>query len=202
MTSAISARRFVSCRSSPPLGSAARAAGRLGGPRAVGAAFRACDLLPGRTRTARAEAGRCGAGVLRRRVSRVAPSVAFARLIRIIRAFRPTIVHTHLQSASLRASRSRLARVPVVVATEHNVRGEGGPRILVERLLARMTDAMIAVSGPVRQFLSVQLAYAVDHPSHPQRRRAGRAHARGLAELRERLATDGPRPSVSEPSLR
>jgi hypothetical protein len=65
-----------------------------------------------------------------------------------------------------------------------------------------MTDAMIAVSGPVRQFLSVQLAYAVDHPSHPQRRRAGRAHARGLAELRERLATDGPRPSVSEPSLR
>jgi glycosyltransferase involved in cell wall biosynthesis len=120
---------------------------------------------------------------------------AFARLIRIIRAFRPTIVHTHLQSASLYGRlAARLARVPVVVATEHNVYvGKAGRYILVERVLARMTDAMIAVSGPVRQFLSVQLAVppstirvihngvALDAPTPG-----------GLAELRERLATDGP----------
>jgi glycosyltransferase involved in cell wall biosynthesis len=119
---------------------------------------------------------------------------AFARLIRIIRAFRPTIVHTHLQSASLYGRlAARLARVPVVVATEHNVYvGKARRYVLVERFLARMTDAMIAVSGPVRQFLSVQLALApsairVIHNGVA----LGAPTPRGVAELHERLATDG-----------
>jgi glycosyltransferase involved in cell wall biosynthesis len=119
---------------------------------------------------------------------------AFARLIRIIRAFRPTIVHTHLQSANLYGRlAARLARVPVVVATEHNVYvGKAHRYILVERFLARMTDAMIAVSGPVRQFLSVQLALP---PSTIRVIHNGVALSAptpsGLAELRERLGTDG-----------
>jgi len=119
---------------------------------------------------------------------------AFARLIRIIRAFRPTIVHTHLQSASLYGRlAARLARVPVVVATEHNVYvGKARRYVLVERFLARMTDATIAVSGPVRQFLSAQLALP---PSTIRVIHNGVALSAptpvGLAELRERLATDG-----------
>jgi glycosyltransferase involved in cell wall biosynthesis len=119
---------------------------------------------------------------------------AFARLIRIIRTFRPTIVHTHLQSANLYGRlAARLARVPVVVATEHNVYVAKARRyILVERFLAHITDAMIAVSGPVRQFLSAQLAVPLSTiriihngvaPSAPT--------PRGLAELRERLGTAG-----------
>jgi L-malate glycosyltransferase len=117
---------------------------------------------------------------------------AFARLIRIIRAFRPTIVHTHLQSANLYGRlAARLARVPVVVATEHNVYvGKARRYILVERFLARITDAMIAVSGPVRQFLSAQLAVP---PSTIRIIHNGVALSpptpQGLAELRERLRT-------------
>jgi len=119
---------------------------------------------------------------------------AFGRLIRIIRAFRPTIVHTHLQSASLFGRlAARLARVPVVIATEHNVYvGKARRYVLVERLLARMTDATIAVSGPVRQFLSAQLGVPpstirVIHNGVA----LGAPTPRGLAELRARLATDG-----------
>jgi glycosyltransferase involved in cell wall biosynthesis len=119
---------------------------------------------------------------------------AFARLIRIIRAFRPTIVHTHLQSASLYGRLAALlARVPVVVATEHNVYvGKARRYVLVERFLARLTDAMVAVSGPVRQFLSVQLVLP---PSTIRVIHNGVALSAptpgGLAELRERLAADG-----------
>src|SRR3989454_12814506 len=47
--------------------------------------------------------------------------IAFARLVRTIRSFRPTIVHTHLQSANLYGRlAARLARVPVVAATERS----------------------------------------------------------------------------------
>jgi hypothetical protein len=95
--------------------------------------------------------------------------LAFARLVRIVRAFRPTIVHTHLQPANLYGRlAARLARVPVVVATEHNVyAGKARRYIRVERVLARTTDALIAVSEEVRQFLSGPRALpsAVARPS-------------------------------------
>jgi glycosyltransferase involved in cell wall biosynthesis len=88
--------------------------------------------------------------------------LAFARLVRTIRAFRPAIVHTHLQSANLYGRlASRLAGVPIVVATEHNVYTAKARRyVMVERWLARMTDALVAVSGEVRQFLSDQIGVA------------------------------------------
>jgi glycosyltransferase involved in cell wall biosynthesis len=119
--------------------------------------------------------------------------LAFARLVRIVRAFRPTIVHTHLQSANLYGRlAARLARVPVVVSTEHNVYvGKARRYILVERLLARTTDALIAVSEEVRQFLSGQLSIA---PSAIRVVRngvaAGAPSTRGVAELRARLGAE------------
>ncbi len=116
--------------------------------------------------------------------------IAFARLVRTIRAFRPTIVHTHLQSANLYGRlAARLARVPVVVATEHNVYVRKARRyIYVERLLARTTDALIAVSGQVQQSLSSQLGIA---PSAIRVVRNGVAASapsgQRVAELRARL---------------
>ena len=86
--------------------------------------------------------------------------LAFARLFRVIRRASPTIVHTHLQSANLygRAA-ARLAAVPIVIATEHNVYTQKPRRyVMVERQLARATDVLIAVSTNVQQFLSAQLA--------------------------------------------
>ena len=117
--------------------------------------------------------------------------LAFARLVRVVRRFRPAIVHTHLQSANLygRAA-ARLARVPIVIATEHNVYTAKPRRyVLVERVLRRQTDAIVAVSVQVQQFLGRQLQIApsairVVHngvalePSSPA----------GAAELRARLA--------------
>ena len=116
--------------------------------------------------------------------------IAFARLVRVIRRFRPTIVHTHLQSANLYGRlAARLARVPLVVATEHNVYGGKARRyVFVERRLARMTDALIAVSGDVRRFLSLQLAIA---PSTirviPNGVAPGAASPRAVAALRARI---------------
>jgi glycosyltransferase involved in cell wall biosynthesis len=88
--------------------------------------------------------------------------LAFARLVRTMRAYRPTIVHTHLQAANLYGRlAARLARVPIVVATEHNVYTDKARRyVAVERWLARTTDALIAVSEEVRRFMSQQLGLA------------------------------------------
>jgi glycosyltransferase involved in cell wall biosynthesis len=88
--------------------------------------------------------------------------LAFARLVRIVRGVRPTIVHTHLQSANLYGRvAARLAGAPIVVATDHNVYADKPRRyIAVERLLARTTDALVAVSGEVQQNLARQLNLA------------------------------------------
>lgn len=84
---------------------------------------------------------------------------AFVRLARLIRSVRPTIVHTHLQSPNLYGRFAAwLVGVPLIVATEHNVYGDkAGRYIAAERALARVTDALVAVSAEVQQFLSRQL---------------------------------------------
>lgn len=115
----------------------------------------------------------------------------FARLLQIIRAFRPAIVHTHLQSANLYGRlAARMAGVPIVVATEHNVYTAKPRRyILVERLQAGSTQAIVAVSEQVRTFLGEQLRVA---PSSIRLIRNGVARARprpeGVADFRRRLA--------------
>ena len=86
--------------------------------------------------------------------------LAFARLVAVVRRWAPSIVHTHLQSANLYGRvAARLAGVPVVIATEHNVYTHKPRRyVVVERLLGRWTDVLIAVSASVQRFLSAQLA--------------------------------------------
>lgn len=107
---------------------------------------------------------------LHREISPLRDAVATIRLARMIRAERPHILHTHTAKAgalgrlaALLAGRS--AR-PIIVHTFHGhvLRGYfGGARArvfrLVETLLARTTDALVAVSPQVRDDL-VALAVA------------------------------------------
>jgi glycosyltransferase involved in cell wall biosynthesis len=116
--------------------------------------------------------------------------LAFARLVRILRRVRPAIVHTHLQSANLYGRlAARLVGVPVVVSTEHNVYRDKPRRyVVVERLLARKTDAIVAVSAEVQRFLSHQLrlppsAIRVVHNGVALEE----SSAAGAAEVRARL---------------
>src|SRR5262249_3493232 len=86
---------------------------------------------------------------------------AFWGLFQMIRQFRPLVVHTHAAKAGLlgRAA-ARIAGVPVIVHTYHGhvLRGYFGPlqtvvfRVL-EAVMARLTDALVAVSDAVRKDL-------------------------------------------------
>jgi glycosyltransferase involved in cell wall biosynthesis len=79
-------------------------------------------------------------------------------LYRLIRDFRPAVVHTHAAKAGLLGRlAARLAGVPVVVHTFHGhvLRGYFGPiRTAVfralEAVMARLSDAILAVSEAVR----------------------------------------------------
>lgn len=84
--------------------------------------------------------------------------LTLARLYRTMRVFRPTIVHTHTAKAGvLGRVAARLARVPVVVHTYHGhvLHGYFGRTTTalirgVERALARVSDALVAVSAAVK----------------------------------------------------
>ncbi len=86
---------------------------------------------------------------------------AFGHLVRLMREFRPHIVHTHTAKAGfLGRLAARTSGVPVVVHTYHGhvLRGYFSPAqtrllVLLERFLARHTDRLIAVSERVRQEL-------------------------------------------------
>ena len=93
---------------------------------------------------------------------------AFWQLFKIIREFRPHIVHTHTTKAG---AYGRLAawmnRVPVVVHSVHGhmLGGYGGIRRLypyVERLLGIGTDALCAVSDSVKRDLVQQRVFRKD----------------------------------------
>jgi glycosyltransferase involved in cell wall biosynthesis len=101
---------------------------------------------------------------LHRDISPIRDLLATVRLARIMRAERPTILHTHTakagavgRAAALFAGRSR---PPIIVHTFHGhvLRGYFGRSWtgffqLLERLLARITDALVAVSPEVRDEL-------------------------------------------------
>lgn len=86
---------------------------------------------------------------------------AFVQLYRLMRSYRPHVVHTHAAKAGLLGRlAARLAGVPVVVHTYHGhvLRGYFGPAKTeafrqLERLLGRVSDALIAVSPGVKQDL-------------------------------------------------
>jgi glycosyltransferase involved in cell wall biosynthesis len=87
--------------------------------------------------------------------------LVLGRLYREIRAFRPSVVHTHTAKAGFVGRiAARLARVPVIVHTFHGhvLRGYFGPiktalYRMLERWLARGSDVLIAVSDAVKQDL-------------------------------------------------
>jgi glycosyltransferase involved in cell wall biosynthesis len=94
---------------------------------------------------------------------------AFVGLYRLMREFRPHVVHTHAAKAGLLGRlAARLARVPVVVHTYHGhvLRGYFGrlKTALFRRLeivMGRLSDVLIAVSPGVKQDL-VSLGVASD----------------------------------------
>ena len=95
---------------------------------------------------------------------------AVGRLYRLIRRERPAIVETHTAKAGFVGRlAARLARVPVVIHTFHGhiLDAYFGPlktRLLrqMERVLARGTDAIVAVSEGVKRDL---VAYGVADPN-------------------------------------
>lgn len=86
---------------------------------------------------------------------------ALSQLIRLIREFKPDIVHTHTAKAgTLGRIAARAARVPVVVHTYHGHVFHGyfsswatRAFLLIERVLARFSDRLLTVSPTVRQEL-------------------------------------------------
>jgi glycosyltransferase involved in cell wall biosynthesis len=101
---------------------------------------------------------------LSREISPVRDAISVLRLARLIREQRPQILHTHTAKAGtvgrLAALLAGGARPPIVVHTFHGhvLRGYFGPFKsqafrLLERLLARVTTRLIAVSPQVRDDL-------------------------------------------------
>jgi glycosyltransferase involved in cell wall biosynthesis len=129
---------------------------------------------------------------LHREISPVRDLLATVRLARIIRAERPTILHTHTakagavgRAAALLAGRRR---PPIIVHTFHGhvLRGYfgrfwTGAFRLLERQLARITDMLVAVSPEVRDEL---VSYGVAPASKFRIIRLG-------IELDERLSPEG-----------
>jgi glycosyltransferase involved in cell wall biosynthesis len=104
---------------------------------------------------------------LGREIAPLRDLVALAGLTRLMRAWRPQVVHTHTAKAGLLGRlAARAARVPTVVHTFHGhvLRGYFAPpkQALfrrLEALLARAADALVAVSDAVKQDL-VELGVA------------------------------------------
>src|SRR5262245_40003044 len=101
---------------------------------------------------------------LHREISPVYDPLSVGRLVGLIRRLRPQILHTHTAKAGaigrLAALASGDARPPIVVQTFHGhvLRGYFGPLPTaafreVERILARATTRLIAVSPEVRDDL-------------------------------------------------
>jgi glycosyltransferase involved in cell wall biosynthesis len=101
---------------------------------------------------------------LHREISPVRDLLATIRLARIIRTERPTILHTHTAKAGavgrIAALLAGRRRPPIIVHTFHGhvLRGYFGRFWtgffrLLERLLAKVTDALVAVSPEVRDEL-------------------------------------------------
>jgi glycosyltransferase involved in cell wall biosynthesis len=134
---------------------------------------------------------------LSREISPFRDAVAVFRLAQLIRQVRPTILHTHTAKAGTVGRVAALvagrARPPIIVHTFHGhvLRGYFGPakstvfRVL-ERLLAKVTTVLVAVSPEVRDDL-VQLGVA---PADKF------AVVRLGIELEQRVASDVPRDEV------
>lgn len=118
---------------------------------------------------------------------------AVVRLARLLRARRVDVVHTHLWGANLWGRLAAVAaRVPVVVATEHNVDTWKRPyHLALDRALAPAATHLVAVSEEVRTFYEARgvgrgrwrvVHNGVDVGPAPRRERAEAFRALGLGE--------------------
>ena len=72
---------------------------------------------------------------------------ALVRLIRLVRAWRPAVLHSHMLHANLMARALRpFARIPAVVSTIHNIDEGGRLRMLAYRLSNGLVDHMTIIS--------------------------------------------------------
>lgn len=85
-----------------------------------------------------------------------------ATLARFLAGLRPDIVHSHSGVWPKASRAARMARVPAVVHTEHGQQVARGFSRFLDRRAARRTDAVVAVSQALRQFLSGRLAIPSD----------------------------------------
>ncbi|MBU0477434.1 glycosyltransferase [bacterium] len=86
------------------------------------------------------------------------------RLAALIRRMKIDIVHTHLYRANL-AGRiaAKLAVVPVIIANEHNIDSwKKFPQRLSDRVLAGITNKIIAVSEAVKDFYVKKIGISED----------------------------------------
>ena len=139
---------------------------------------------------------------LRRELSPLDDAFSIARVVQLIRAFRPHLLHTHTAKAGAVGRIAALlaggARPPIVVHTFHGhvLRGYFGPRReaffrTLERELARVSTRLVAVSPQIRDEL-VELGvapaerFSVIRLGLDLEGRAGASRDRG-SELRRRL---------------
>jgi len=104
---------------------------------------------------------------LHRAIAPLDDLIAFVLLVRLLRSFRPDVVHTHLAKAGLLGRlAARVVGVPVVVHTFHGnvLRGYFHPWVsrsfaLLERLLAHLSTRVIVLSPRQRaEILSLGIA--------------------------------------------
>jgi glycosyltransferase involved in cell wall biosynthesis len=115
------------------------------------------------------------------------------KLVRLMRRENVAVVHTHLWTSSFWGRlAAALARVPVVVVTEHNLdTWRRTHHLLADRLLGRVTDDWVFVSREVESFYRSRLEIPPDrgHVVHngidlaPLRRPVDRAAARARLGL-------------------
>lgn len=142
-----------------------------------------------------------------REISPVRDLIALIKLVRLLKTIQPHIVHTHTAKAGaigrIAAWAARGERRPIVVHTFHGhvLRGYFGlfgtlAFRLLERLLARATTQLVAVSPEVRddlvslkvapreKFAVIRLGIELDERTHPDRSRAETRRQIGVAPER------------------
>ena len=141
---------------------------------------------------------------LRRDISPLLDVAAVRRVRALIQELRPHILHTHTAKAGtvgrVAAALSGNARPPVVVHTFHGhvLRGYFGPVqsrgfLQIERRLASLSDALVAVSPEVRDDL---VRFGVAHGREDRRDPARARPRRRVFRRRRQLARRSGRSSV------
>lgn len=108
---------------------------------------------------------------LRRSVSPLLDVIAFMRIVKVIRRFRPDIVHTHLSKAGMLGRVAAiLCGVPAIVHTYHgNTLSEYFSRVanglfrLSERILGRLTSRVCVISQ--QQYTELVVRWRICKPS-------------------------------------